>query len=140
MSFKILISLIIYNKFIFYPWKIITMSHSANGFDNPTRSFIGRRKTRLPHLAFLCSVVARASSIFSHEVKYRPESHSSSGNGPNSGQRIALLTGRLDGRRDFQCLRWNAKSSYGQRHPRRRRRCNKRRGRCIEAMYGYYIF
>lgn len=103
------------------------------------RPFIGWRRTRLPHLALLCNAVARSlSSIFSHGVKYRPESHSSPGNGANSGQRIALLTGRLDGRRDFQCLRWNAKSSYGERHP-RCRRCNKRRRRCIQAIYGYYI-
>jgi len=102
---------------------------------NFTRPFIDRKRTRLPHLALLYSAVARASSIFSHGVKYRPESHSSLGNGANSGQRIALLTGSLDGRRDFQCLRWNAKSSYGQHHPgHRRRRCNKRRRRCIEAI------
>lgn len=99
-----------------------------------------RKRTRLPHLPFLCSNVAGAFSIFSRGVKCRPESHSSPGNGANSGQRIALLTGSLDGRRDFQCLRWNAKSSYGQRHRRRRRcRCDKRHRRCAEAIYGYYV-
>jgi len=52
---------------------------------NFIRPFIGGKRTRLPHLALLCSAVARASSIFSHEVKYRLESHSSLGNGANSG-------------------------------------------------------